>query len=104
MIVSMHSFDLLVLFHVWPRSVPTDSCSRCEWEEEDGNFELLLILANPMETDVELHLDPGAFNSTAPREASRYAGAAWEDLLGRQNVEVGSRLSKRVFAAIPEGF
>ncbi|CAJ1406500.1 unnamed protein product [Effrenium voratum] len=57
-------------------------------KEEDGNFELLLILANPMETDVELHLDPGAFNSTAPREASRYAGAAWEDLLGRQNVEV----------------
>jgi hypothetical protein len=63
-----------------PRCLPW-SC-----REDAGNYELVLILANPMESDVELQLDPSAFNGG---KAGGY-GSDWSPLLSQQNVEVST--------------
>lgn len=70
-------------------SVAMNFVPRClPWScrEDAGNYELVLILANPMESDVELQLDPSAFNGG---KAGGY-GSDWSPLLSQQNVEVST--------------
>ncbi|CAK8996131.1 Uncharacterized protein SCF082_LOCUS4654 [Durusdinium trenchii] len=50
--------------------------------ERNGTYELVLILANPMESDLEIDLNPSAFNAT------QECAGDWRELLLQQNVEV----------------
>eukprot|EP00438_Fugacium_kawagutii_P020399 Skav222025 [mRNA] locus=scaffold2914:84138:89249:+ [translate_table: standard] len=66
-------------------SVAVNFVPRClPWScvEAQGAYELILILINPMESDVELRLDP-AFGAEE-REGH------WKELLSQQNVEVST--------------
>ena len=66
-------------------SVAVSFVPRClPWScvERDGTYELVLILANPMDSDVEIHLNPCAFN-----EIQEFTGD-WHQLFLEQNVKV----------------
>ena len=67
-----------------PRFIPWS----CGGGTSEGETHVVFIMANPMETDVDVDLNPMAFNKgvSGPKEAFRTQG--WQTLLSEQTVEV----------------